>query len=123
MLILPLKDILSYKNMGHLGLFFRLPPNSSAVGRISYTNVSSNIHSSCQGFTTYHRVGRVLSFSSSRWNWDSPTPHPPASVPLPPGFGGRGTLADERGVGRVPIRRGDIHCGTFYFLYIRTLCY
>ncbi len=40
----------------------------------------------------YHRV--VLSFFSSRRNWDSPTPHP---------FGGRGTLAGERGVGRVPI--------------------
>ncbi len=32
---------------------------------------------------------------------------------------GRGTLAGERGGGRVPIPTRDIHCGT---LYICTLC-
>ncbi len=32
----------------------------------------------------YHRVGRVLSFFSSRRNWDSPTPQPQASVPTHP---------------------------------------
>jgi hypothetical protein len=44
-----------------------------------------------------HRVGRVLSFFSSRRNWNSPTPRPQASVPPPLWFGGRGTLTGERG--------------------------
>ncbi len=52
-----------------------------------------------------------------------PTPHPLASVtsppPPPPGSGGRGTLAGERGVGRVPIStRGHT---LWYSLNIRTL--
>ncbi len=40
-----------------------------------------------------------------------PTPHPQASVPPPRfGSGGRGTLAGERGVGRVPIpTRGHMY--------------
>ncbi len=71
----------------------------------------------------YHRVGRVLSFFSKRLNWDLPTPHPQASVPAPPhrpGSGGRGTLAGEKGVGRVPIptRRHTL----WYSLRICTLC-
>jgi hypothetical protein len=51
-----------------------------------------------------------------------PTPHPQASVPpapLPPVSGGRGTLAGEKGVGRVPIPTRGIHCGT---LYMYVLC-
>ncbi len=48
-----------------------------------------------------------------------PTPHPQASVPLPPVSGGRGTLAGEKGVGRVPIPTKGIHCGT---LYMYVLC-
>jgi hypothetical protein len=66
-----------------------------------------------------HRVGRVLSFFSSRRNWDSPTPRPQASVPSPLWLGGRGTLAGERGGGRVPIpTRGHT---LWYSLYICTL--
>ncbi len=51
-----------------------------------------------------HRVGRVLSLFSSRWNWDSPNPSP-AREWAPPNlwFRGRGTLAGERRGGRVPI--------------------
>jgi hypothetical protein len=41
-----------------------------------------------------HRVGRMLCFFSSCRNWDPPNPSP---------AGGRGTLAGEKGVGRVPI--------------------
>ncbi len=47
-----------------------------------------------------HRVGRVLSFFSSRRNWDPPpppTPHPQASM-LPSLVPGENTLASERGV-------------------------
>ncbi len=36
------------------------------------------------------RVGRVLSFFSSRQNWDPPTPNPQASVPPTLCFSGRG---------------------------------
>ncbi len=51
-----------------------------------------------------HRVGRVLSFFSSRRNWDSPNPTPACECAPPPfGSWGRGTLADERGGERVPI--------------------
>ncbi len=67
-----------------------------------------------------HRVGRVLSFFSRRRNWDSPNPSPAGEWAPPPfGSGGRGTLAGERGVGRLPIpTRGQT---LWYSLYIRTL--
>jgi hypothetical protein len=68
----------------------------------------------------HHRVGRVLSFFSSRRNWDSPTPHPQASVPCVPPLapplvpgGGAHSLARER-VGESMFRLGDINCGTLY---------
>ncbi len=56
-----------------------------------------------------------------RRNWDSPPPSPPRRLvcPLPPVSGGRGTLAGEKGVGRVPIPTRGIHCGT---LYMYVLC-
>jgi hypothetical protein len=43
-----------------------------------------------------HRVGRVLSFFSSR-NWDSPTHHPQASMPPHPLVTGGGAHARGRG--------------------------
>jgi hypothetical protein len=49
----------------------------------------------------------------------NPPPAGQASVPLPPVSGGRGTLAGEKGVGRVPIPTRGIHCGT---LYMYVLC-
>jgi hypothetical protein len=51
-----------------------------------------------------HRVDRVLGFFSSRRNWDSPTPHPQASLSAPPPqlWLGGGTLACERGGWGVP---------------------
>jgi hypothetical protein len=61
----------------------------------------------------------VLSFFSSRLNWDSPTAHPQASVPALPVLGERGTLAGERGVGKVPIPT-RVHT-LWYSLYIRSL--
>jgi hypothetical protein len=64
------------------------------------------------------RVGRMLSFFSSRRNWDSPNPSPTGEC-APPRYGGRGTLAGERGVGGVliPTRGHTLR----YSLYIRTL--
>ncbi len=59
-----------------------------------------------------HRVDRVLSFISSRWNWDSPS-HAGERVPPPPrGSGGGGILACGRGGGESQFRRGVRHCGT-----------
>jgi hypothetical protein len=51
------------------------------------------------------RVGRVLSFFSSRWNWDSPnlSPARECAPPPPVGSGGRGTHAGDRGGWGVPI--------------------
>ncbi len=59
-----------------------------------------------------HRVGWVLNFFSSRWNWDSPNPSPARECAPPP---------PERGGGQVPIptRRHTVHCGT---LYMYVLC-
>jgi hypothetical protein len=52
----------------------------------------------------HHRVGTRLSFSSSRRNWDSHNPSPVGKCAPPLWYtGGRGTLAGERGGGRVPI--------------------
>ncbi len=64
----------------------------------------------------------MLSFFSSRPNWDSPTPlhagecvpsHLPSLVP-----GGRAHSLRERGWGESQFRRGDIHCGTLDVLYM-----
>jgi hypothetical protein len=68
-----------------------------------------------------HRVDRVLSFFSSHWNWDSPTPSH-AGECAPPPFGSRGvthSLAEEREGEDYQFGRGDRHCGT---LRINVLC-
>ncbi len=65
-----------------------------------------------------HRVGRVLSFFFSRRNWDSPNPSSAGECAPPPGYGGRGTLTGERGVGRVPIpTRGTYTVVLFIYTY------
>jgi hypothetical protein len=68
-----------------------------------------------------HRVGRVLSFLSSRRNWDYPSLSPRASVPPSLRFwgGGAHSLARE-GVGESQFRQGDIHC-LWYSINICTL--
>ncbi len=69
-----------------------------------------------------HRVGRELSFFSSRRNWESPNPSPAGecAVPPSPGSGGRGTFAGDRGGGRVPIpTRGH----TLWYSLLRALWY
>jgi len=65
-----------------------------------------------------HRVDRVLSFFSSRRNWDSPTPLTRRLVSPPPFGSGEGahSLARE-GLGESQFRRGYLHCGTLYLLY------
>ncbi len=74
---------------------------------------SAHLHAKRAVFRVRHRVGRVLSFFSSRRNWDSlnpspageriPPPPPPPLVPR----GGAHSLARE-GVGESQFRRGDI---------------
>ncbi len=66
----------------------------------------------CKGENTvlraYHRVDRVLSFFSSRRNWNSTTPSTSGECAPPPWFRGRGM----RGEGWGPqFQWGDIHCG------------
>jgi hypothetical protein len=54
----------------------------------------------CVSVRVHHRVGRVLSFFSSRRTWDSPTPLPQASVtPHPLAREGGHTRLRERGWG------------------------
>ncbi len=62
----------------------------------------------------------MLSFSSSRRNWDYPTPSPAGEcAPLPLVRGEGHTRWREEGVGESQFRRGDLHLGT---LYIYVLC-
>jgi hypothetical protein len=62
----------------------------------------------------------MLSFFSSRRNWDSPNPSTAGECapPLPVLGGGAQSLVRE-GLEESQFRRGDIHCGT---LYIYVLC-
>ncbi len=66
-----------------------------------------------------HRVGRVLSFFSSRRIWDSPTPSPVGKCAPPFGSGGGAQSLAREGVGESHFRGGDINSGT---LYIYVLC-
>jgi hypothetical protein len=66
-----------------------------------------------------YRIGRVLSFFSSRQNWESPNPSPAGECS--PGSGGRGTLAGEKGGGRVPIPT-RVHTLWYSTVYMCVLC-
>jgi hypothetical protein len=69
--------------------------------------------------TKYIHIKSTTVYAPRR-NWDSPQPPTRRLVcPLPPVSGGRGTLAGEKGVGRVRIPTKGIHCGT---LYMYVLC-
>jgi hypothetical protein len=51
-------------------------------------------------YSLFHRVGRVLSFFSSRRNWDSPTPLAAGECAPPPfGPGGGNTRLQQKGWG------------------------
>jgi hypothetical protein len=70
-----------------------------------------------------HRVDRVpvlLSFFSSRRNWDSPNSSPAgecATPPLVPGGGGAHSLAGAGGE-ESQFRREDKHCGTLHMYVV-----
>jgi hypothetical protein len=69
--------------------------------------------------TKYVHIKSTTVYAPRR-NWDSPQPPTRRLVcPLPPVYGGRGTLAGQKGVGRVPIPTRRKHCGT---LYMYVLC-
>jgi hypothetical protein len=71
-------------------------------------------------YTTKYVHIKSTTVYAPRRNWDSPQPPTRRLVcPLPPVSGGRGTLAGEKGVGRVPVPTRGIHCGT---LYMYVLC-
>ncbi len=74
-----------------------------------------------------HRVGRVLSFFYTRWNWDSPTPLAAGErAPPPPptfGLGGRAHSLAGEGLGESQIPTSDE--GTYtvvLYIYIEVLC-
>jgi hypothetical protein len=64
-----------------------------------------------------YRVGRVLSFSPVVGIGTPPTPHPQASVPLPPVLGEGGTLAGERGIGSTNSDEGTYTMVLFKYTY------
>ncbi len=69
--------------------------------------------------TKYVHIKSTIVYAPRR-NWDSPpTPTRRLVCHLPPVSGGRGTLAGEKGVGRVPIPTRSLHYGT---LYMYVLC-
>jgi hypothetical protein len=68
-----------------------------------------------------HRVDRVLSFFSSRRNWDSHNPSAIGVCAPSPRFWGEGAHSFAReGLGEFQCRRGDIHCGTLWVFDIRS---
>ncbi len=67
--------------------------------------------------SSVHRVGRVLSFFSSRRNWDSPTPSPAGECALLWFRGGGAHSLAGEGVGESQFRRVDLHCGTLHVQY------
>ncbi len=76
--------------------------------------------SECLATTKYVHIKSTTVYAPRLNCWDSPQPPTRRLVcPLPPVSGGRGTLAGEKGVGRVPIPTRGIHCGT---LYMYVLC-
>jgi hypothetical protein len=104
------------------------PPRSAQVrkvgGRDKTTSLGSKSLPASRNLPTTdglcHRVGSLLSFFASRRNWDSPTPS--AAGEFCPfhwsgGGGGAHSLAGE-GLGESQFRRGDIHCGVLYILWL-----
>jgi hypothetical protein len=69
--------------------------------------------------TLQHRVGRELSFFSSRRNWDSPNPSPAGEYAPPPWFRGEGHTSWRESGWKSQFQRADMHCGA---LYIYVLC-
>jgi hypothetical protein len=98
---------------------------SSQFGLLSSNNVLSLIRIEHFFSKLFAKGTKYVHIKSStvyapRRNWDSPQPPTRRLVcSLPPVSGGRGTLAGEKGVGRVPIPTRGIHCGT---LYMYVLC-
>ncbi len=66
----------------------------------------------CSVFVGYNHFSPVVGIGTP------PTPHPQASMPPPLVSGGRGTLAGERGGGRVPIPTRGHTRGTVLFIYM-----
>jgi hypothetical protein len=65
-----------------------------------------------------HRVGRVLSFFSSRRNWDSPTPLAAGECAPPPfGPGGREHSPAEKGVGSPNSEEGTYTVVLYVYKY------
>jgi hypothetical protein len=79
------------------------------------------------GDSAWNKVREILPQSRqsaklffSRRNWDSPPHHPQARLPPPPLVPGGGAHLRERGwvLGESQFRRGYLHCGSLYLLYM-----
>jgi hypothetical protein len=64
----------------------------------------------------FHRVDTVLSFSSSRWNWDTPTPSPAdeCAPPLVPGGGAHSLVGGGGGGMEGPISDAGTYTVVLY---------
>ncbi len=89
----------------------------------SIARATSVLLSFCSGPT------KVLSFFSSRWNWDSPTPSLAEECALPPLVPGGGAHSLGRGGGGVPIQtRGHLRVMTYtvvlylYMYFVGSTC-
>jgi hypothetical protein len=97
------------------------------LGKVTGTQSLTIINEQHRSLCTH---GRVTVFICPKiihniFDWLSFSPQPPTRrlvCPLPPVSGGRGTLAGEKGVGRVPIPTRGIHCGTLY-MYVLCVMY
>jgi len=97
-----------------------LVTTSTVFGRTG-KQCSLAVCSSCNPVT--HWVGRVLSFSSSRRNWDFPNPPPAGECAPRPWFRGEGhTRWRERGWESANSNEGT-YSTLWYSAYICTLCY
>ncbi len=101
-------------------IYVKTAPNQSPPDSMGGTTTCSASFSLLK-----HRVGRVITFSPVVRIGTLPTPHPQASAPPPLVRVGGGTLAGERGCGRVLFSNSNE--GTYtvvLFIYcIRTLCF
>jgi hypothetical protein len=95
---------------------------TSGFGAVSFFSVHWwQLNATSQMLLFDHRVGRLLSFFSSR-NWDSPNPSPPGVCASPPFVLGGGAVGHTRWRGRsweCPNSDDGTYCGT---LYIYVLC-
>jgi hypothetical protein len=106
----------------HLLVQRTLHNSTTSVGGTTYI-IHSFGESSMITNTKYVHIKSTTVYAPRR-NWDSPQPPTRRLVcPLPPVSGGRGTLAGEKGVGRVPIPTVVLFICTYFVITNISLTY